>query len=112
MCCATLDNIKMARLKRQNDGMHADTTEEMEKKVRVALDNGVTLLSMRRFVHSIVCFPIIWLLSRYANRAARYVHAYREGLLGAQALKLHGPTTNITAIAHFPLTSLLPLNLQ
>jgi hypothetical protein len=73
----------------------AKTLHEMENTVEECLDN-VPLLQIRRFA-LFFCFCSIAQSIRFANRAAHFVTAYREGLSGAQAAwankKYHGHRT-------------------
>jgi hypothetical protein len=63
----------------------AATIEEMEEKVTTCLDD-VPLLQIRRCVSFLSFFLIISLiLIRFANRSARFISAYGEGLTAAQA---------------------------
>ena len=73
------------------------TVCDMEKTVKECLD-GVPLVQIQPFVSvflSLFCL-ITHLISylRFANRAARFITGYREGLSGAQAAwanrKYHG----------------------
>jgi hypothetical protein len=76
----------------------AKTVQEMENTVKESLDS-VPLLQIRRsvlflsFCHASKLIPS----HRFANRAARFVSAYKEGLSGAQAAwanrKYHGHRT-------------------
>lgn len=70
--------------------------KEMRTNVLSCLDD-VPLLQIRRCVPSnfiLDYFTDSYLSLRYANRAARFIHAYAEGLTGAQAAwanrKYHG----------------------
>ena len=73
----------------------AGTLNEMEKKVITCLDD-VPLLQIRRFASFFSPLPCL-IFHRYANRSARFIHAYGEGLSGAQAAwanrKYHGHRT-------------------
>ena len=65
----------------------AKTISEMERTVKDTLD-AVPLLQIRRFVRVfwfIGLFLQLILLLRFANRATRFISAYKEGLSGAQA---------------------------
>ena len=71
----------------------AKTLREMEIKMLECLD-AVPLEQIRRCVVVSVFAPGLKLLSRFANRSARFISAYRQGLSGAQAAwankKYHG----------------------
>ena len=56
------------------------TLDEMEKKVVACLDD-VPLLQIRQFIPLLISL----ICHRYANRAARFIDAYAQGLSGAQA---------------------------
>ena len=71
----------------------AKTLREMEIKMLECLD-AVPLEQIRRCVVVSVFAPGLKPLSRFANRSARFISAYRQGLSGAQAAwankKYHG----------------------
>jgi hypothetical protein len=69
---------------------------KMGKKVQECLDE-VPLLSIRRYVSVNPCLHPLKPFVRFANCSAQFIHAYGEGLTGAQAAwanrKYHGHRT-------------------
>ena len=76
------------------------SVDEMEANVIRCLDD-VPLVQIQRYAFTVL-FPLILMTRRYANRSARFIHAYSEGLTGAEAAwanrKYHGHRTLPPAI--------------
>jgi hypothetical protein len=62
------------------------TIDEMKKKVLASLDD-IPIEQIRRCAQTffLLCSFLSYCIYRYANRSARFIHAYGEGLTGAQA---------------------------
>jgi hypothetical protein len=71
----------------------ARTLDSMEQKMLKSL-NDIPLEQIQRYVFSFLFFSGLKYLHRFADRSARFISAYRQGLSGAQAIwanqKYHG----------------------